>query len=111
MKKNHLLCDTPYYDVNVTGTKFNVKSYESDNSVTTTLEEGHIILQSNDKLKLHKNVTLDAGEQAILSKDSRELIVRKVNTKWFTSWKDNRLIFVNMNLKELLVLLEQKIRR
>jgi transmembrane sensor len=26
----------------------------------------------------------------------------------FTAWKDNKLIFINMNLKELIVLLERK---
>ena len=26
----------------------------------------------------------------------------------FTAWKDNKLIFINMNLKELFVLLERK---
>ena len=99
---------TPFYDVNVTGTKFNVKTYESDNSIITTLEEGKIILQSTKKFKLNENVILVPGEQAVLSKDSKELAIKKVNTKWFTSWKDNKLIFVNMHLRDLVILLERK---
>ncbi|MBN2636874.1 MAG: FecR family protein [Prolixibacteraceae bacterium] len=99
---------TPFYKVNVTGTKFNVKTYESDNSIITTLEEGEIILLPNEAFKLKENVILAPGEQAILSKNSKELTIRKVNTRWYTSWKDNKLIFVNMNLKDLVTLLERK---
>lgn len=106
-EKPFLVC-TPFYNINVTGTQFNVKAYESDNSITTTLEEGKIILQSTDNFKLAEEVIIDPGEQAILEKDSKELTIKKVNTKWFTSWKDNRLIFVNMNLKDLVILLERK---
>ncbi len=106
--KKPFLVRTPFYNINVTGTQFNVKAYESDNSITTTLEEGKIILQSTDNFKLAEDVIVDPGEQAILRKDSKELTIKKVNTKWFTSWKDNRLIFVNMNLKDLVILLERK---
>ncbi|HSM47078.1 MAG TPA: DUF4974 domain-containing protein, partial [Draconibacterium sp.] len=43
-----------------------------------------------------------------LSKSSKEFIIRNVNTKWFTSWKDNKLIFINTSLRELVVLLERR---
>jgi ferric-dicitrate binding protein FerR (iron transport regulator) len=107
-KKKPFVVHTPVYDVNVTGTQFNVKAYESDNEVITTLEEGQIIIHSNNKFKLLKDVVLKPGEQVVLNKDSRELTIKEVNTKWFTSWKDNKLIFVNMELKDLVVLLERK---
>ena len=99
---------TSFYDVNVTGTQFNVKAYETDNEVITTLEEGSVIIQSTDKFKLVKNVILKPGEQVVLDKDFKELTIKKVNTKWFTSWKDNKLIFVNMNMEEFIVILERK---
>ena len=102
------LVHTPYYDVNVIGTQFNIKAYESDNTMVTTLEEGKIVLQSTDKFKLGEDVVIVQGEQVVLRKDSKELTIKKVNTKWFTSWKENRLIFVNMNLRDLVILLERK---
>lgn len=107
-KKKPFVVHTPFYDVNVTGTQFNVKAYESDNIVTTTLEEGEVIINSTENFRLAESVTLKPGEQIVLNKESRELTIKTVNTKWFTSWKDNKLIFVNMNLKELIVLLERK---
>lgn len=107
-KDKPFVVHTPFYDVNVTGTQFNIKAYETDNTLTTTLEKGQIILQSTDNYKLAGSIIINPGEQATLNKDSKQLTIEKVNTKWVTSWKDNKLIFVNMNLKELVVLLERK---
>lgn len=111
VKKNKdkpFIVHTAFYDVNVTGTQFNIKAYENDNTVTTTLEQGEIILQPTQNSEFTQDLLMHSGEQAVLDKGSRELTIQKVNTRWFTSWKDNRLIFVNMNLKDLIVLLERK---
>ena len=107
-KKKPFVVHTPLYNVNVTGTQFNIKAYETDKEVITTLEEGQVIIQSSEKLKLAKDITLKPGEQLVLNKENKEASIKTVNTKWFTSWKDNKLIFINMNLKELVVLLERK---
>jgi ferric-dicitrate binding protein FerR (iron transport regulator) len=99
---------TPFYKVNVTGTQFNVKAYPTDDEVTTTLEEGQVAIQSTENMKLAEDVILKPGEQVVMNKTSKEMVIKTVNTQWFTSWKDNKLIFVNMNLKDLVVLLERK---
>jgi len=107
-KKKPFVVHTPFYDVHVTGTQFNVKAYEADKEVTTTLEEGEVVIKATESYKLAEDVILKPGEQVVLNKESRELNIKIVNTNWYTSWKDNKLIFVNMNLKELVVLLERK---
>jgi len=99
---------TSFYDINVTGTQFNVKAYDSDNKIITTLEEGEVRIGSSEDFKLENEIILKPGEQVVLNKESKSAIVKTVNTEWFTSWKDNKLIFVNMSLKELIVLLERK---
>ena len=43
-----------------------------------------------------------------LNKELNKIFVKKVDTKQFTSWKDNKLIFLNMDFKELIILLERK---
>ena len=107
-EKRPFIVHTPFYDVNVTGTRFNVKAYESDNEVTTTLEEGQVVIGSAGNVKLAEDIILKSGEQITLDRETMKMAVKTVNTKWFTSWKDNKLIFVNMSLKELVVLLERK---
>lgn len=106
--KKPFVVHTPFYDVQVAGTQFNIKAYDNDNEVITTLEEGEVIIQSSENLKLAEDIVLKPGEQAVLSKSSKEFVIRNVNTKWFTSWKDNKLIFINTSLKELVVLLERR---
>jgi len=107
-KKKPFIVHTPFYDVHVTGTQFNVKAYETDKEVTTTLEEGQVIIQSSENLKLANDIILKPGEQVVLNTETKAATIKTVNTSWFTSWKDNKLIFVNMNMKELIVLLERK---
>lgn len=107
-KKKPFIVHTPYYDVRVTGTQFNIKAYKSDRELTTTLEEGQIIIGSTENFCMAKDIIVKPGEQVILDKDSRKISIRKVNTQWYTSWKDNKLVFVNMNMGELVVLLERK---
>jgi ferric-dicitrate binding protein FerR (iron transport regulator) len=107
-KKKPFVVHTPFYDVHVTGTQFNVKAYETDKEVTTTLEEGQVIIQSSENYKLAEDVILKPGEQIVLNTETKAATVKTVNTSWFTSWKDNKLIFVNMDMKELIVLLERK---
>lgn len=107
-KRRPFMVHTPLYDVAVTGTQFNVKAYPSENRVITTLEEGEVRLHSSDNVKLAGVVTLKPGEQATFSAKSKELNIQNVNPKYYTSWRNNKLIFINMDLSELIVLLERK---
>ncbi|MEN8249100.1 MAG: FecR family protein [Bacteroidota bacterium] len=107
-EKKPFVVHTPYYKIIVTGTQFNVKAYETDNEVSATLEEGKIIVNSSENLKLEKEIVLQPGEQITFNKLSKTITVKEVNTKWFTSWKDNKLVFVNMELEEFVVILERK---
>ncbi len=108
MKEKPFLVHTSYYDVQVTGTSFNVKAYSDDREVTTTLEEGTVYIRSTKNLKLAKETVLKPGEQLVYDKKSKYIQINEVNTKWVSSWKDNKLIFVNMSLKDLKTLLERK---
>jgi len=107
-RKKPFVVHTACYDVSVTGTRFNIKSYASDKSVTTTLEEGEVIINGTEKFKLTESIILVPGEQFVLDRDIKEVLIKKVNIKQVTSWKDNKLIFVNTSMKEAIVLLERK---
>ncbi|SHF39340.1 FecR family protein [Mariniphaga anaerophila] len=107
-KKRPFVVHTPLYNVQVTGTKFNVKAYKSENRVTTTLEEGEVVISSDKNSQINRDFVLNPGQQLALSGGSGKPEIQQVNPKWFTAWKDNKLILVNMPLKELIVLLERK---
>jgi ferric-dicitrate binding protein FerR (iron transport regulator) len=107
-KKKPFVVHTPFYDVNVTGTQFNIKAYISDSEVTTTLEKGQVTIHSTDDFKIAEDIILKPGEQLVFNNESKKMTIKSVNTKWFSSWKENKLIFVNMSMKELVILLNRK---
>lgn len=102
------LVHTDYYDVRVLGTEFNVKAYTEDSEVVTTLEKGSIQIQSTKNLKLKQDVQLVSGEQLVYHKTNKTIQVAQVKPSLFSSWKDSKLIFINMKLGELITLLERK---
>jgi ferric-dicitrate binding protein FerR (iron transport regulator) len=108
MKEKPFVVHTSFYTIQVTGTSFNVKAYPDENEVTTTLEEGMVHVKSSENMKLSKDIALKPGEQLIFNKESKDINIHQVNTKWYTSWKDNKIVFINMSLKDLKILLERK---
>ena len=82
--------------------------YAEEDEITTTLDEGSIEIVSTDKLKLANNVLLKPGEQLVYNKTQKELHVNQVRAEIFSAWKDNKLVFINMSLSELVKLLERK---
>ncbi|MGV8090889.1 MAG: FecR family protein [Mangrovibacterium sp.] len=108
LKKIPFIVHTGFYDICVMGTRFNVKAYHEDNEVTTTLESGTIKVQSAGSFRMEKDIVLEPGEQLIYKKQENSLTVNQVNTRVYSSWKDNKLTFINMSLRELIILLERK---
>lgn len=98
---------TDFYDVVVKGTEFNVRAYTKDRDIVTTLEKGTVDITSG-AVNINKTSRLVPGEQLIYNKSDKSVEIKEVTTKWYTSWKENKLIFVNMNLGELVVMLERK---
>ena len=93
---------TSYGDVNVKGTSFNVKAYTDDNAFETTLEEGVVAF----KVKNTENeVTLQPGEQ--IEKTTAGYHVKQVETKYFTSWKDGKLLFYKEPFPDFIKKLER----
>lgn len=82
------IVSTEYGDVEVKGTSFNVNAYTDVNSFATTLVEGSVAF----KVKGSENeVTLKPGEQ--ICKTDNGFVIKNVETKYFTSWKEGKLIF------------------
>lgn len=104
VEKNHkpFIVSTDYGDVEVKGTSFNVKAYADDNSFETTLEEGVVAFKVKNTLN---EVTLKPGEQVI--KTSKGFTVKQVETKFFTSWKEGKLLFNKEPFPSFIIKLER----
>jgi ferric-dicitrate binding protein FerR (iron transport regulator) len=99
---------TGFYKVEVLGTEFNVKAYGSDATIETTLEKGSVRIASSGRFKMNKELDLKPGEQVVYTKGPNTVQVKQVETKLYTSWKDNKLEFIKMGLGDLIVLLERR---
>lgn len=79
---------TEYGEVEVKGTSFDVNAYAGEDLFETTLVEGSVAF----KVKGSDNeVSLKPGEQIVKTPDG--FVIKKVDTKYFTSWKDGKLLF------------------
>ena len=88
-------------DVQVLGTKFNVKTRRGKTEVM--LQEGKVRLDVvKDEGK--ETMTLQPGELATL--DDRELMKVKIKPNRYASWKDNKLFFDQTPLRDIALILE-----
>lgn len=99
-KKKPFIVKTQGVDVKVLGTSFNVCSYSDEKEIQTTLVEGKVEVM-NTKVKKER-VILEPGYQARFKKNGAILTSQKVDVNLYTSWKDERFVFENIRLEDLL---------
>lgn len=89
---------TPFLDVKVTGTSFNVNAYDDEAFIETSLIEGkvNVVLKGESK-----PFQLDPGNVMVYSKSSHEISTSKLNRDVAIGWKNNRLIFINDDFYKL----------
>jgi transmembrane sensor len=82
--------ENPMMDTWVTGTKFNLNAYTSDNYFEATLLEGQISLE-----KQSQRFKIEPGHQVQIDKSRNNSSYEKVDPKIATAWIDGRLILQN----------------
>lgn len=86
--KKPFVVSTRFGDVTVHGTSFNVKAYPDEEYFEVTLVEGSVgVRKSNDK----QSIRLKPGQHAYL--ENNTLKVKNAETKYYTSWKEGKMIF------------------
>lgn len=89
--------------IEVLGTKFNLKAYSDEKSVSTTLVEGSVKISSEYQHELMK-----PDQKMTFDKESKQMTVEKLtDTSLETDWKDGRFVFRNETLAELKPKLER----
>jgi transmembrane sensor len=111
VKKSHkrpFVVHTSSYDVTVLGTEFNVRAYNNEKEVETTLQKGSVLVSSSENNKFTGKVILKPGEQLIYNKNDHTSSVETVNPVLYTSWNEDVFSFNNLSLKELFLLFERR---
>lgn len=92
-------------DISVTaiGTKFNIRAYNEDNTVTTTLVEGKVMTEASSQ-----TLMLNPNQEAVYDKVSG--IISKSDLKddaYAVPWMQNSILFQDHSLEEIAAILER----
>lgn len=85
-------------EVRVTGTRFNVRGFTKDSSISTTLISGRIKVISNGLA-----ASPDLGEAILINRNSGKMSLKKVDTSNVGSWINGKLSFVNTSYEEVVL--------
>lgn len=83
--------------ITVTGTHFNITAYSSDKTVTTTLLEGGVDINTQDK-----SMSLRPGYSAITQANEESIIKQKANVEQALAWKNGYFVFDNMDIMSIM---------
>lgn len=88
--------------VKVLGTVFDVRAYERENTIQTTLVSGavNLVVRENDGTIREKG--LSPSEKAIFNVADKTIKILPVDVESETAWKDGRLVFKETPLPEVL---------
>ncbi len=90
--------------IKVYGTTFNVESYRDDKLFVVTLIEGKVSVEDNNGISL---AILNPSEQISINKLTGETNLRKVNTAFFSSWIDGKILLEDTKLSDLAIILKR----
>lgn len=82
--------------IEVTGTSFNASCYPENGDCSATLASGKINLWGNHSMK-----RINVGERAVYDKTSKEITVKTVDLKYYTSWRHGTFYFYDTPLSEI----------
>lgn len=89
---------TPYFDVKVLGTQFNVIAYKNEKTAEIILERGKVEVYSKDQKLLSELVP---DQDLVFDKLTNKIIRKSIDSKSYTSWKDGLLVFKNEPMSEI----------
>jgi hypothetical protein len=103
-KNNLFVVNSNGINVEVYGTKFNVRNYSEDFNSDIVLVEGSVGIKNSEILE---GTILKPGFKGSVNKENFSVETTKVNTKIYTSWIDGEVIFRNETFSQILKKLER----
>lgn len=98
------IVETADYSVKVLGTKFNVNAYAQEESTSTTLVSGSVLIP----MKTGSETILTPGDQLKFSRSDKSISIQKVDVELYTSWIENNLRIEQMPLEEMFKILMRR---
>ena len=86
-------------ELEVVGTSFNVKAYEDENLITTTLMTGKIVQYYPD---INKKIVLEPSKQSVYNRKLGTLATQVVDIQDVIAWKEAWIVIRNQRLDDIL---------
>jgi len=90
--------------ISVLGTRFNIASYDNENTVEVILEEGEVVCFNK---ALNKSCTLKPNDYLSFDKIKNDFKIETVQALKYSSWKEGKLVFRNDPLEVIVRRLER----
>ncbi len=84
-------------EIQVLGTKFNVRSYQNELNVLTTLVEGKVSVQSSNETKI-----LKPNQQSVVNIENQNIEIKEADVRAETAWLKGEFIFKHKALKQIM---------
>lgn len=92
-------------EIKVLGTKFNVRSNDDENYLSTTLIEGAVLFSDHSSVQ---SIELEPGQELIFNKKTHQVQVKQLSfPQDMVGWVEGKLIFENTSLEEIAKSLER----
>ena len=99
------IVETAEATVKVLGTAFDIRAYPSEKEVSVSVAEGKVSFEAPST---GKNILLTAKEKGTYQKTTQELVKMDLNQLTDLSWKDERLVFDETPVTEILSYLTEQ---
>lgn len=90
--------DLGQFKVRDIGTRFNIRAYDSEQQISTSLVEGKIEMINNSEQSF---LTVKPGEFVSYDKTSNKISVNKKDPSITTAWKEGKFVFIDKSLSEI----------
>jgi len=98
MPESSFMVTSPYMNVKVTGTSFNLSVDDTNQQVETILVSGKVILQDRQGKDIF---AMSPGEKVIYTAQNNNYTISTVDVNTLTSWHLNQITFEKATLREI----------
>jgi transmembrane sensor len=92
------IVETKGMSLKVLGTEFNVRAYEDEEKIVSTLVEGSVLVSNS----LGEKIKLSPGYQVAINQSDHAMIDAKANIEAVTAWKNGRFIFNDRRIENIM---------
>jgi len=100
--EKNFIVDMGETKISVTGTIFNIKNIQTEDSMNVTLVEGSVRFEAFNQV-----VNLKPDQQLSYNKNNKRLSINNVETDVVTAWKDHLIKYKSISFAEFVTELEQ----